>query len=139
MKRLMIAAALACAVALPGCGDKTPLASAGDLAPITATVADAAKVPPPATVANKTALDEQLGRGVELAYKAFRLLMEARVDSGKLTGAKAVAVADLDNKAFKATQAVQAAYRTANAVSYSDAVKQANAAIAAALAAIGRN
>lgn len=119
MRKLLFACALVCA----------PLAACtttGGLAP----------PPAPATVANATILDEQVGQGVELAYAAFRTALEFAVDTGRLKGAAATRAAALDNRAFAATQAVQAAYRAGNSAGYLAAAKEARAAIAAALAAI---
>jgi len=93
----------------------------------------------PVVVADQTVLDEQAGAAVELAYKAFRTGLELATDAGKLRGANATKAAALDNRAYVAVQAVRAAYRTGNATSYGEAVKQARVAITAALAAIAGN
>lgn len=124
MRKLLFAAALACAPALTACA---PMAALGGI-PAS-----------PATVANTTVLDEQVGQGVELAYAAFRTGLEIAVDAGRLKGAAATRAAVLDNRAFAATQAVQAAYRAGNSDGYLAAAKEARAAIAAALAAIKGN
>ena len=116
MRRLFLAAMLACAPMLASCGVMT--------------------TPPPATVANATVLDEQVGQGVELAYAAFRIALEVAVDTGRLKGAAATRAAALDNRAFAATQAVQAAYRAGNSDGYLAAAKEARAAITAALVAV---
>jgi hypothetical protein len=130
--RFLIAAVLA--LSLAGCAHF----DAGTAAPIAASVADSVGVPPPATVANKTVLDEQLGRGVELGYKGFRLAMNTAIDAGQMTAARAAVIKPIDAKLFALTQAVQHAYAAGNSASYSAAVKQANAAIADGLAALGK-
>lgn len=123
MRKLLLAAALACAPALSACSTlglpNIPTA--------------------PAQVADRTVLDEQVGAGVELAYKAFRTALEVATDAGLIRGATATRVAALDNKAFAATQAVQRAYKAGNAASYAAAAKEARAAITAALAAVKGN
>lgn len=90
----------------------------------------------PGAVAETTVLDEQGALGVELAYKAFRTALEVAVDAGVLRGANATKAATLDNRAYAAVQAARAAYRAGNASSYTQAVSDARAAIAAALAAV---
>lgn len=91
----------------------------------------------PAAVAETTLLDEQVGAGVELAYKAFRVALETATDAGLLKGDHARRAAVLDNQAFAAVGAVRAAYRAGNAADYGRAAKEARTAITAALAALG--
>jgi len=112
MKRIIIAAALA----LAGCSFSPPST--------------------PSTVAQATVLDEKIAIGAELAYKAARLAAETGVDAGLIKGAKADRVADADNRALTAVQAVRAAYRAGNAASYSATAKEAQNAVSAMLAAI---
>lgn len=102
------------------------------LVPLTACT----QLPTPSTAANATVLDEKAAIGVELAYKGARIAMETLVDAGVITGEKAAKVAALDSKAFAATQAVQAAYKAANAASYDAAVLRAHEAITGFLAAL---
>lgn len=90
----------------------------------------------PSEISDTTKLDEQGAIGVNLAYKAFRLSVETGVEAGLIKPGSelAIKIADADNKAFAAVQAVDAAYRAGNSQSYADAVARANAAIAAAVA-----
>jgi hypothetical protein len=106
--------ALAASLALAGC-------SFGSIA----------SAPPPAELADRTALDEQAAIGVELAYKAFRLAAETAVDAGVLKGERAAMVGRLDDAAYTAVTAVRAAYAAGNAENYAAALEQANAAIGA--------
>lgn len=114
MRKLILSAVLACA----------PLAAC-ELPP-----------PVPASVANSTLLDEQVGQGVELAYAAFRSALELAVDTGRLKGTAASRAAELDNRAYAAVNAVRAAYRTGNATSYAAAARDARLAITDALMSI---
>lgn len=91
----------------------------------------------PSVVADATKLDEAGAIKAERAYKGWRVAMEALVDAGVLKGSLAARVADLDNRAYLLTQAARAAYRGGNATSYERATKEAEAAVTAALAAIG--
>lgn len=111
MKKLF--ATLAIALSLTGCA---PLLSA-----LTST---------PASYANQTVLDEKGAITVELAYKAARLAVETGVEAGLIKGQRALAVADLDTRAFTAVVGVRAAYRAGNAQSYAVAIVEANAAVA---------
>lgn len=108
-------------------------------APLALASCNGLAVPPvtPGQVADRTVLDEQAALGVELAYKAWRLALETVVDSGLLRGEKAKQVAALDNRAYAAVKAVRSAYQAGNAASYTRAVKDARAAITAALDSVG--
>lgn len=131
MNRLILA--LAAALALSGCAvAPATVASAG------ATVADSVGVPPPATAADRTVLDEKAMTGVELAYKAARIAVETGVDAGLIKGAAAARFAALDSQAYRALGAVRAAYRAGNAASYRAALTEAQAAIGAVLALTGK-
>lgn len=123
MRKLLLAVALACAPALAGCS--------------TMGLPDVPTAP--AQVADSTVLDEQVGSGVELAYRGFRTALEVATDAGLIRGARATQVAALDNRAYAAVQAVRAAYRAGNATAYTRAAMEARAAIAAALTAIKGN
>lgn len=115
MKKLLIAIGLAAAsLSLPACSGV---------------------LEPPASVADKTKLDEQAAIGVNLAYKAFRLSVETGVAAGfiKPGSELALKIADADNRAYSAVVAVDAAYRAGNSADYTSAVIRANAAIAAAV------
>jgi len=128
LKRLYFA--LCASLALCAC-------SLGGLASTGAAVADAAGAPAPASVANKTVLDEQAALGVELAYKAARLSMETAVDAGLLKGAGATKAAAIDNQAYLAVATVRQAYRAGNAASYKEALEAARAVISDLIAARG--
>lgn len=110
--RYLIAAA---ALALAGCGAVA--------APITS-------MPAPATVADKTALDEKPARVLERAYKAVRGAAEAGVDAGAIRGTTAARVARADNEAFSWLGVVRSAYDAGNAATYTEAIEHAKAAIA---------
>lgn len=84
----------------------------------------------PGTVANQTILDEQIGIGAEVSYKAARLATELAVDLGKLNGANATKAAELDRKAYAALGVMRQAYTTGNATSYAAAAAQAQSAVA---------
>jgi hypothetical protein len=95
-------------------------------------------VPPPATVADKTVLDEQGILACELAYKAARIAVETGVDAGLIKGQAATRFASLDNRAYAALGVARAAYRTGNAASYAEALRQAQTAISGLLALTGK-
>lgn len=126
MKRIVLA--LCGALALAGCG-----ISLGDAASAGAGAVDAAGAAAPVEAANRTVLDEQAITGVELAYKAARLLVETGTDAGLIKGPAATRAAELDNQAFAALAVARAAYRTGNAESYRAAVAQAEQAVAGIL------
>lgn len=92
----------------------------------------------PASVANQTKLDEQAAIGVNLAYKSFRLAVETAVEANIVVPGSPLAlkIADLDNRAFSAVQAVDAAYKAGNSNDYATAVARAYVAIDAAVAAL---
>jgi hypothetical protein len=122
MKRLLFAA-MCCALLLGGCGPANLLAS----------------IPPaPVAAADKTVLDEQGMLAAELAYKGARIAVETGVDTGLIKGATAAKVAGYDNAAFAALGKVRAAYRAANASSYSAALSEARTTIGALLALTGK-
>jgi hypothetical protein len=123
---------------LTACGTSIdqPTPSAG--VAIGAAAADAAGVPAPATVADGTKLDEGAAIMAEVAYKGWRIAVEAGIDAGWVKGSLATRLAAYDNAAYSATLAVQAAYRSGNAASYAAAVKEAHAAYDAAMVALKR-
>lgn len=133
--RMILCAALA--LTLTACGGLGNTINSA--APVAATVADAAGVPAPATIADRTVLDEQALLAVELAYKAERLAIETAVDAGLIKGDRANMLAGLDNRAFLAVTSARAAYSTGNAASYREALTEAAAAVSAAVAAIKGN
>lgn len=118
MKRSTVFAALA-SLALAACAPGS-LGSA------------AIPIPPaaPVVIADRVVLDEQVGTGVELAYKLVRLSLELAVDTGQLKGARAAQAQVLNRKAYGFTLATQSAYRAANAASYRKSADEALATIA---------
>lgn len=84
----------------------------------------------PAAVADRTKADEVGLAAVELSYKAARLAVEAGVDAGKIKGQRAAWFQQRNREAWAAVQAAKAAYDTANATSYADALAKARAAAA---------
>jgi hypothetical protein len=81
----------------------------------------------PSSVANKTILDEKLGRTATLGYTAASKLGAALVKGGIIDK---VAFKAADQKGYDAVLAIKAAYDTGNANSYAAAVANANAAVA---------
>jgi hypothetical protein len=122
MKRLLVAALALCLAACTG----GQINSAGTVA---AGAADAAGLPAPATVADKTTLDEEGLLRLERLYKATRTAVEMAVDAGVIHGAVASRIAAADNKAFHLLGLARSAYDTGNAATYTAAVAQAQAAI----------
>lgn len=120
MKRLVIATLAA--LSLSACA---ALGALSAVAPMLGNVPTS-----PATVANGTVLDERGAIAVESAYKGFRTVLEALVDGGLLTGARATQAAAIDNRAYAAVKVARAAYRSGNAASYAAAVTEARKAIA---------
>lgn len=94
-------------------------------------------LPTPSTVSNKTVLDEQAGITVNLAYKAWRVLVEAGVKSGQIKGQLAGRIADIDNQLYSAVQAVDAAYAAGNSADYAAAITHFNDVLARGHAALG--
>ena len=90
----------------------------------------------PAEVADRTVLDERAAIAVESAYRAAGLALEAAVDAGVLVGPDAAKAAELERRAYRAVQAVRAAYDTGNATDYAAALTTAREAVAAALLAV---
>jgi hypothetical protein len=117
MKRLLIAFA---ALSLTSC-------TAAD-------VSHAVGIPTPVEYAARTAVDEQVGVGIENAYKGFRLALELGVDSGVITGARATAARAANNCAYRAVLVFRQAYKTANSADLLAAARSANIAIEQALA-----
>lgn len=90
----------------------------------------------PGAVADKTSLDERAAFAAELAYEAFRTAAEVGVDAGLIKGERAVAIANIDSRAYQALMVARAAYEAGNAESYASALSNARAAIADGLALI---
>ena len=96
----------------------------------------------PATVANQTKLDEQVGLTVTLAYtaaaRAAGLAITTAAAIGKpLSPATVKRIGELDLRAFAAVTAVRNAYLSVNSASYLSALSGARAAVADLLAAAG--
>lgn len=121
MKKRLILASIA-ALALSGCG----------LQGMTTTP------PPPATVADKTVLDEQALLSLELAYKAARIAVETGVDAGIIKGATATRFAALDNAAFLGLAVARQAYSAGNARSYAEAITSGRGAVTDLLTLAGK-
>lgn len=99
-----------------------------------ADVSHAVGIPVPVEYANRTAADEQIGVGVENAYKGFRLALNFGVQSGFLKGDIA-AKAQLANRcAYRAVVVFRQAYKTANATDLLAASRSAHIAIEQAMA-----
>lgn len=84
------------------------------------------------TVCAHSKADEQAVVGVGLAYKAFRLSAETGVEAGIIKGERARVVADADNRAFAAVEAVDVVYRTCNG-NLAEALARANSALSVAV------
>ena len=76
----------------------------------------------PATVASKTALDEQLAIGAENAYQAAALAMIAADQAGLLKSADRAKLRQLDSEVYARLQLVRRAYDAGNAASYREAI-----------------
>ncbi len=68
----------------------------------------------PATVADRTIMDEKAASGFELAYATARTLGELAVDTGRLKGERAAQVQMLNRRAYAALQVIRTAYRSGN-------------------------
>lgn len=123
MKRLIV---VAFALALAACAI-TPKAAVSTAA----RAADTIGAPAPANLADQTTLDEGALLRLERIYKAIRTAAEMAVDTGMIRGAMATRIADADNFAFGKLRLARAAYDTGNAASYTQALREAEPAIAA--------
>lgn len=104
MRRLLLAAALAAsALTVSAC---SPMASE------------------PATVADKTKLDEQSMLSAETLYYSGNTLAQIAFDTGKLTADQRAKVKAADNKAYSALLTLRAAYRAGNSKSYFEALSE---------------
>ena len=111
----------------------------GLCAPLLGGLAGFGSVPPaPVAVADRTMIDEQGLLGLELAYKAARMVAETGVDAGLIRGDVALKVAQLDNAAFRALGVARGAYRAGNADSYAAALSEGRTSIVALLAIAGK-
>lgn len=122
MKKFLFGALLplALALALPGCvGTSLP-----------------ALPDNPAAIADRTAIDEQVGLTITLAYtgasRAAALAIRTRPALSPATIRK---IGSLDRTAFAAVEAVRAAYKAGNSDSYAAALTDARMAVAALLTA----
>lgn len=114
MKKIVALALIALAsLSLTACGPDEILSSGSIPTP-----------PPPSTIANRTILDEQIGKGAEILYKAARTAMELAVDAGVLKGQNATKAAAVDQALYDALSAVRTAYRAGNAKGYADAAEE---------------
>lgn len=97
-------------------------------------LSQAVGIPTPIEYAERTAVDEQVGVGIENGYKAFRTAMELAVDTGFLKGARAATVQRANRCAYAAVMVYRQAYQTANKADLLAAARSANIAIAQATA-----
>lgn len=81
----------------------------------------------PATTANATVLDEQVGIGTEAAYTAAATLGTALAQAGVIDRAK---FKTLDRQAYDALLVVRRAYAAGNAADYATAATRVYAAVA---------
>lgn len=109
-KRCLIGAALA--ISLSACG--TPLGTAAGVL-----------TGGPATVANKTVVDEKALIAAESAFHATLVLTNAAVDGGLLKGANAAKAKDILVKGHAALVLARTAYDAGNATSMASAITQA--------------
>lgn len=133
MMRILLA--LCVPLALSACAPTiSTVASAG------AATADAIGVPPPSTIADKTALDEKAAIGAETAYtlaaRAAGLAIKAGIVNNPATIRR---IGELDNQAFLALAGLRAAYRAGNAVAYVAAFNEAKTAILSINSLLGGN
>jgi hypothetical protein len=112
----------------------TALAAFALVSCTTADVSRAVGIPVPVEYAQRTAVDEQVGVGIENAYKGFRTALEVGVDSGFLTGSRASAARLANQCAYRAVVVFRQAYKTANSADLLAAARSANIAIEQALA-----
>jgi hypothetical protein len=125
---------LAAALALAACQNQ-PMPAPSPIATTAGAIADAFIPLKPADVMNGTTLDEKAGLIVTRSYTVASRLGTQAARGGMIDrdGFKAA-----DARAYAAVQAVRAAYLTANATSYADAINQAYAAIGAMSAVAGK-
>lgn len=88
----------------------------------------------PAVAANKTVLDEQLLTGLELGYKGWRIGVELAVDMGRIKGAQATRIAEMDRRVYGALAVAEDAYKALNGTSYAAAIKSGQKALADGIA-----
>lgn len=85
----------------------------------------------PATIANRTTVDEIAGKLVTLSYTAASRAAALAIRIGIIKDPATIRhIGDLDTKAFGIVMAVRAAYLAGNAADYGTALKEAEAAIA---------
>lgn len=85
----------------------------------------------PSEIADRTKVDEQAGLLVTLSYTAASRLGTTLIRSGAITDKAVIRkFGELDKAAYQAVLAVRAAYETANAQSFADALAEARRTIA---------
>lgn len=107
--------------------------SIGSAAPTAAILADAAGVPAPASLANRSIRDEQALLALELAYKLARTAGEIGLDAGLIKGRRASDLAALDNRAYLSVTLARSLYSAGNDATWRDALAEANHAVSAIL------
>ena len=94
----------------------------------------------PSAIADRTKIDEQAGITVTLAYTAAARAATLAIRTGMVKDRATIArIGELDTRAFRAVDAVRAAYNAGNSSAYVDALTQANAAIGELLASFKGN
>lgn len=97
-------------------------------------------LPSPASVADRTTIDEQAGITVTLAYTAAARAATLAIQTGLVRDPATIAqIKALDTRAYNAVLAMRAAYTAANSSGYASALVQANGAIGDFLAAVKGN
>lgn len=81
--------------------------------------------PGPATIAERTTLDERGLLGAELAYKSARTLAEAGADAGLIGPKLAADIAQVDAKLYGALKRAREAYAAGNAATFEGALAEA--------------
>lgn len=81
--------------------------------------------PGPATIAERTTLDERGLLGAELAYKSARTLAEAGVDAGLVGPKLAADIKRVDEKLYDALTRARSAYDAGNAATFEAALAEA--------------
>jgi hypothetical protein len=90
----------------------------------------AGQVPGPASVSDRTKLDEQVGIAVTLAYTAAAKAAGLAIETGLIKNQDTIRrIGAADQKAYAAVMAVRSAYLTVNATEYTEALARANAAL----------
>lgn len=91
----------------------------------------------PATVADKTLLDEKVGTLATNTYTAAATAAKFSIQLGLIRDPAMIRqIGVLDNRAFAAVEALRGAYLSGNATTYAAAIDRANGAVTAFVAAV---